>query len=167
MLMKHYNYNIVKHKLNPFCCRGCRSTYGNFHRSKESYKNNATHLKGYTRLDEYSPFKAFINLCAARKISRGKEVNIDTKYLKEIWNLQNGKCSYTGIQMILPLTTKEYHHIHSLEKASLDRIDSSQGYIRGNVEFVCMFINLAKNSYSKSEMINLISKIKNGQRGEI
>lgn len=43
-------------------------------------------------------------------------------------------------------------------KASLDRIDSSKGYIEGNVEFVCSAINLAKNNFSKEAMVSFLQE---------
>ena len=36
--------------------------------------------------------------------------------------------------------------------ASIDRIDSSKGYTKGNVQWVCVFANLAKNTF-KDELI--------------
>lgn len=42
----------------------------------------------------------------------------------------------------------------------MDRIDSSKGYTKDNVEFVCRFINLGKNGYSKKEVQNLMALIK-------
>ena len=84
---------------------------------------------------------------------------IDVEYLKEMWNKQRGICPYTGIKMILPSTTQEYSLLHSPKKASLDRIDSTKGYSKGNVEFVCCTINLAKNSFTRNEMKEFFSEI--------
>lgn len=47
----------------------------------------------------------------------------------------------------------------SLKRASLDRIDSSKGYIKGNVEFVCYAINLAKNSFTRDEMKEFLKEV--------
>lgn len=58
--------------------------------------------------------------------------------------------------MVLPNTFKEYKQLHSLTRASLDRIDSTKGYVKGNVEFVCLAINYAKNNFKKEEMMSLI-----------
>ncbi len=82
---------------------------------------------------------------------------LDVKYLKELWESQNGICPYTGIKMLLPETTSQM--FRSPKKASLDRIDSSKEYTRGNVEFVCQAINLAKNSFTREEMKEFISEI--------
>jgi hypothetical protein len=58
---------------------------------------------------------------------------------------------------------KEYRKLHSLTRASLDRIDSSKGYIKGNVEFVCLAINFAKNDFKKEEMKSFIKEIISSQ----
>jgi len=55
--------------------------------------------------------------------------------------------------------TKDAKVLHPLLQASLDRIDSSIGYIEGNVEFVCLFINLSKNSFSRQEFTTTINKV--------
>lgn len=38
-------------------------------------------------------------------------------------------------------------------------IDSSKGYIKNNVEFVCFGINLEKCNFTKEETISLIKEI--------
>jgi hypothetical protein len=86
----------------------------------------------------------------------GFENNITLKYLKELWDSQNGICPYTKVKMLLPESTTE--SIKDLSAASLDRIDSSIGYIRNNVEFVCRFINLGKNGHTKKETIEFLKK---------
>ena len=47
-----------------------------------------------------------------------------------------------------------------VKTASLDRIDSSKDYLVGNVEIVCMAVNLAKNNFNKKDMIDFIKEIK-------
>jgi len=46
-----------------------------------------------------------------------------------------------------------------LTSASLDRIDSSKGYIQGNVQFVAYGINLAKNNFSDADVISFLDSI--------
>lgn len=113
--------------------------------------------------DEFSPFRIFHkNLKGSCKV---KELpnDFDVVFLKELWESQKGICPYTNQAMILPKTSSPKSRVHSLLAASLDRIDSSKGYIKGNVEFVCRFVNLGKNGYSKQEVLELLNKIKFGQ----
>jgi hypothetical protein len=60
-------------------------------------------------------------------------------------------CYYTQI----PLTV-EPNHNHTL---SLDRVDSSKGYIKDNVVFCCSFINLMKGKLSYEQFINACRNI--------
>lgn len=78
---------------------------------------------------------------------RCKEFNITSDYLQELWDKQQGICPYTGLNLVIPT----YQNVNSIDitiKASLDRIDSSKGYIIGNVQFVSYPINLMKTTMS-------------------
>ena len=69
-----------------------------------------------------------------------------------LWNLyiqQNKKCAITGDE--LPI----------LSKASLDRIDSSKGYIEGNVQWVTKQANLSKHIMSMKELYEFCKKVLN------
>lgn len=154
--------------LDHFCSRSCVATYRNKKMTSDFWKNqyeNNKNFKGLegNRQDIFSSFKTFIN--SGRASIKSKGCSLTLEYLKNQWDKQNGICPYTNIKMILPRNTLEYTKTKSLIKASLDRIDSSKGYIEGNVEFVCSAINLGKNNFSKKEMIEFISNIKNGGRG--
>jgi hypothetical protein len=157
---------------NHFCSRSCVAKYRNKSRSSDFWKLQYAkypNFKGYekNRQDEYSPFKTFIS--KGRASIKAKGCSITLKYLKDQWESQNGICPYSKIKMILPKNANEYNKTKSLIKASLDRIDSSKGYIEGNVEFVCCGINLAKNDFSKEAMVEFISTIalNGGREGQI
>lgn len=151
-----------------FCSRSCSATYRNSSMTKEywqeQYRKHPV-LKPFTgnRKNCLSPFKCFLNNGRASIKKYKDTMDITPEYLKELWENQRGICPYTGIRMILPESSSKYHAIKSLKKASLDRIDSSIGYNRGNVEFVCYAVNLGKNNHTKHEMIEFIKEIKNSQ----
>lgn len=165
MLHKHYKYNTIKKGQNPFCSKRCIALYSNKHKTKKSFENCYQHLNPGNKRDKFSPFRVYIKQCKIRNKEHHVDLDLDVEYLKQLWENQNGTCPYTNIKMILPPTTNAYYTYKSLLKASLDRIDSSKGYIKGNVEFVCMFINYGKNSYDRNEVVDIIKKIKNGQDG--
>ena len=152
-----------------FCSRSCSGSFRNAMMTKEYWmkqyekQKKTFDIKSVAGLgrkrNEYSPFRIFINKCKCRKKDFGIEFNITLEYLKKLWEYQNGTCSYTGIKMILPETTNLYNNIHSLKKASIDRIDSSKGYIEGNVEFVCLAVNYAKCNFTKEETISFFKEI--------
>jgi hypothetical protein len=107
---------------------------------------------------EKAPFDFMATNAKRNAKGRNFEFNISSSYLEKVWLDQKGKCSYTGVDLILPT----YKHFSSPRKASLDRIDSSKGYIEGNVEFVCIFVNLGKNGFKKEDILSILHQFKNG-----
>lgn len=106
--------------------------------------------------DELSPFKPFVNRAKRRQIESTKNytVNITPQYLKDLWEKQDGKCYISGIALTLKLN-------HTPYQASLDRIDNSMGYIEGNVRFVALIYNYAKNTFSDQEVIDFCKTVAN------
>jgi hypothetical protein len=161
--LKEHNRKQKNGNIRNFCSISCAVSMRNnsmtkkywmekYEKQKKSFDiKNVSNNRG----DIYSPFKPFLNSGRASIMDHKEGMNIDLPFLKEIWEKQNGICPYTGLKMELPKNTKN-HSKKSLKKASLDRIDSSKGYIKGNVEFVCMAINLAKNNHTKEDMISFI-----------
>ncbi len=75
---------------------------------------------------------------------------------------QQGICSYTGWKMVLSETSSQYNreaNARNPKRASLDRIDSTKGYIKDNVQFVCHMANVARNEYSHEQMIEFCRAI--------
>lgn len=136
----------AKHYCSFKCCGKAH------HQHLIEYQDYAK-LDPSNRRDEYTGLRCFI--VRARK--RGHECNITKEYLKHIWEEQKYKCAYTGINLILP----NYHSVNDpLRTASLDRIDSSKGYIEGNVQFVSIAINMMKHSMSDEQTKTLIGLIR-------
>jgi 5-methylcytosine-specific restriction endonuclease McrA len=87
---------------------------------------------------------------------REKEVNITLDDLLEIWETQKGICPYTGLSLIHPKDSKNYSMLY---KASLDRIDSSQGYTLTNVVTSCKICNRAKSDMPQKEFYDWIKRL--------
>lgn len=146
----------VKLKRDEFCSGTCSTTKRNKNLPTEGW-NKCYKIKRHAgnRRDEYSPFRKFLQ--SSRASLREHRCELNVIYLKQLWDNQGGICPYTGIKMLLPETSA--HAMRSPKKASLDRIDSSKDYIKGNVEFVCCAINLAKNSFTRDQMKEFIAEI--------
>lgn len=71
---------------------------------------------------------------------RGLEFNVTEKFLWQLFVKQNKKCALSGQDIIF--TQKSLS-----TTASLDRIDSSKGYIEGNVQWVHKVVNRIKQHY--------------------
>ena len=147
-----YKRNVKLGRKN-FCCRSCAATYSNQHRSKDSFSSNIAKYAGNQK-DEYTPFR-YTMRCVRR---RDKEIDIDLEYLKHVWEEQKGICPYTGLSLVLP-TDSNIKTIHPTIRASLDRIDSSKGYVRGNVQFISTSINYLKSDMSDLETKRFLKQI--------
>lgn len=76
---------------------------------------------------------------------------------EEAWNLflkQNRKCALSGIELSFPTKWKDKSYT-----ASLDRIDSSIGYILDNVQWIHKDINMMKRTYNQNYFIEVCKKI--------
>lgn len=151
--LSEYNRNKKLGRKN-FCSRSCAIRYANknkLHRFTDKCREHLLSICGNQR-DEYTGFRYALR--SIRK--RFKEVDIDLEYLKQLWELQKGICPYTGIKLKLPTYGK---HNFYFDCASLDRIDSSKGYVKGNVQFVSLPINLMKSTKSDIEIKQFLKQI--------
>ena len=147
-------------KLNRsnFCSRACvgKHNLSNFGDKKSTYDIS---LHSGNRNDLYTKFKYHY-----RNIKkRNQEIDVVIDDLRFQWELQNGICPFTGINLEISSYNKiEKNPIYS---ASLDRIDSSKGYVKGNIRWVSRAMNWMKNNMS-DEMVNeLINHIIENKKG--
>jgi hypothetical protein len=80
--------------------------------------------------------------------------NISIRYAWNLFLKQNRKCALTDMELKFPLRDNDYSRT-----ASLDRIDSSKGYVKGNVQWVHRDINYMKQNYSQDYFIELCEKV--------
>lgn len=78
---------------------------------------------------------------------RGYEFNMSIEDLWQLFQNQKQTCAITG------------DHIEHLNDASLDRIDSTKGYIKGNVQWVTKQANLSKHIMSMNELYEFCKKV--------
>ena len=117
------------------------------------------------KTDEYSPFLNHMNGVFKRmkKWNMQDELDFDKVFLKELWERQEGRCAITGIRMVLEKdASSKRAREKKPNKASLDRIDSSKPYTKGNVQFICMCVNYMKNTFQNDEIVEFIESIKTG-----
>lgn len=85
---------------------------------------------------------------------RGLEFAITLEDLEAQWRKQGGRCSYTGIELTAGAAADT-----TLYTASIDRVDSSIGYVVGNFEFVHKVVNFAKGCMSRVDFLGLCARI--------
>lgn len=90
---------------------------------------------------------------------RNLNVDIDAKYAWELFLKQNRQCALTGEKLVF--SNRCWTHDAT---ASLDRIDSSKGYIEGNVQWVHKVVNFMKQQFDQKEFIGWCGKIVNHHR---
>ena len=87
---------------------------------------------------------------------RGLLVSINIEDAWKIFESQGRKCAISGLSISFDVKT------HTAKTtASLDRIDSARGYVKGNVQWVHKDINLMKRSLSESRFIGLCHAVIN------
>lgn len=141
-----------------FCSRTCvgKNNFKNFGEKKNEY--NISQHSG-NRKDEFTKFKYHY-----RNINkRNKEVNVSIEDLKQVWESQNGICPYLGIK----LQINSYGKIKKdpITSASLDRIDSSKGYINGNIQWISRAINHLKGDMPENELLKIFDLIFEKRKG--
>ncbi len=123
-------------------------------RGQTKYYCSTSCASRHSRTDSLSPFRPILSAAKRTAKVNQHEYDLDLEYLKQLWDTQQGVCPYTKIEMI-----QQTHGHHTLKTASLDRIESSKGYIKGNVEFVCLFVNFGKNKFLKEDVIQFFSTV--------
>lgn len=143
------NRNIKQGRVS-YCSRSCAGKASCSHLSK--YRNS-DQLIPDNRGDEYTPFRSHL-----RRVKRRQgETNLNLIYLKELWEKQKGVCIYSKVELTYPKYNSTNDPIFT---ASLDRIDSSKGYDKGNVQYVSIAMNHMKNSMTHEQTLKLIALIK-------
>ncbi|MDO8610966.1 MAG: hypothetical protein Q7R95_10580 [bacterium] len=79
--------------------------------------------------------------------------DLTREFLLEIYNKQNGKCFYSGIEM--ELDHKKLKMNDNPYLLSIDRIDSDKGYTQDNIVLCCLFCNTMKSTFSVKEFFRL------------
>jgi hypothetical protein len=96
---------------------------------------------------------------SARNRAKAKDIEFTITYqnVKDLWDTQNGKCYYSGTDMILIRgNDKDGSSGYS---ASLDRIDSNIGYTPDNTVLCMSAINIMKHTLSIDKFKHLITSL--------
>jgi len=85
---------------------------------------------------------------------RPKELSLTMEQAWELFLKQDRKCALSGTKLQFPKRSKDKSWT-----ASLDRIDSSKGYILGNVQWVHKDINIMKNKFNNDYFIHICKSV--------
>jgi len=87
---------------------------------------------------------------------RSLKFSITMKYAWSVFEKQNKKCAISGREIVM---APDHARHRDKQTASLDRIDSSKGYIKGNIQWVHKNVNIAKQSLSSDEFVKLCREV--------
>lgn len=120
----------------------------------KQYLNKKGTLKGkLTNLVTQSKYRA-------SKAGMGHEMNV--AILTEMYHNQLGKCALSGLDMTIVGTRGSDEYWRSI---SIDRIDSSKGYVLGNVQLVCTGVNYMKKDMSDELFKHFCKTVTENNRG--
>jgi hypothetical protein len=149
-----------------FCSRSCSGKASKVFDDWRDSKENLIHLKSISnnRKDEYSDFREYYRRAQKRIKRNGTRhpFDLDLPYLKKVFDEQGGRCKYTNVQLEHPTWTgssKRYNFM-----GSLDRIDNSKGYIKGNIQFVSVSVNWLKNQMDDEHLTEFFQIVSGGDR---
>jgi hypothetical protein len=150
----YYTTKHINRSYAPVKSCGCLRIENNLKTGKDS-----PYFKGYEGISQHWYNTHVLRSCKGYDGKNNKrqpvDINIDIKYLWELFQEQNGKCKLTGLDIILPKTGKD------ICTASVDRIDSSKGYVKGNIQWVHQHINRMKNTFEQQHFIDMCKLVAN------
>jgi hypothetical protein len=145
-------YHLMKGHIDR--CRSCQMT-GKLRGSKHNKWTGCGEISGNWWYNHV--VRSALADKSVAKNRKPKELSITVEYAWNLFLQQERKCALTGIEIQFP--TNCYNDRKSDYTASLDRIDSSKGYIEGNVQWVHKHINMMKGKYEVEYFVEMCSKV--------
>ncbi len=110
-----------------------------------------------------SSFKKVVKKCFSNLIGRNRDVEITKEDIIDLYIKQRGRCALSNVKMTY-ISTPDFKkvkrinmsHFHNL---SVDRIDSSKGYVLNNIQLVIMKVNYSKLDLDQNDYISLCKEI--------
>lgn len=145
-------------------CGGCGKPLIR-HRTTIKSKNSYCSLICRRNSDVAGYINYYYTATEKRSRQTGKAFDLDREYLSDLFfNIQKSKCAVLGVPIRLGRVDDNFG---IYELASIDRINNSIGYVKGNIRFVCLGINYMRNRRSDDEMHILLDMIKNNYTGRV
>lgn len=111
------------------------------------------------RVSKGSKKIGFLNYSVIRRakegaIARNIEWNVSDEYLANLLEKQKLKCALSGVDLCVSNYSIGSKRGRAETTISLDRIDSTKGYIEGNVQWVHKSVNIMKSTLTQEQFIN-------------
>lgn len=125
-------------------------------RARRAQYNPAARERYYKPVVLEARLKAIVDAQRTRlnKLARSGRIlehTITHNDLLELWHKQDGKCALSGAEL-----TARVGHTNTV---SVDRIDSTIGYVKDNVQLVTVQVNVAKNKWTDAEFVAMCQAV--------
>lgn len=158
MLIEYIGLNAHRHHIWKYQCLDCFSIHdqGTFsHIKRHKFCRNC-------RIGERNPkytgtgqvYGTYLYSIKKGAELRGLVYDLTSDYLWDLWNEQKGLCFYSGKELVLSSKWKD-----GTQTASIDRIDNTVGYIKGNVAWVHKDINRMKSDFTPDYFIEMCKMV--------
>lgn len=137
----------------------------------EKFQDSECKQCNYQKVKDYreTDLGAAANICRFTKNrakKKGWEYDLDREWVLDQLNAIGWKCQVTGT----PFERIGKNFFDSWTSVSIDRIDSSKGYTKDNVQFVTAWVNKAKSNLPMDQFIAFCEAVvakKGGQNGRV
>jgi hypothetical protein len=117
----------------------------------------------YFKFEEIKNKLKFLNQNIARAANRGENsqfINVGLDYLFETGEKQKWKCSLTGAPLeFVRGGTNWLGKWCNPNSCTIDRIDSSKGYVQGNIQLITWKANCLKQHLDNDEFIEFCKEV--------
>jgi hypothetical protein len=133
-------------KYNSWCKECISKKQSSYH--KKTWGEDKLKYTAFRRTKSVRSYLQYLRSKAVQRRKNEEVISLDA--LELLWATQEGKCALTGWPMTMELANGVVP-----TNCSIDRIDSNQGYVVGNVQLVCRSANVAKHDLPLEEFIKL------------
>lgn len=111
---------------------------------------NAAHQRTHRRT-KGGTISNKLQMCKKTAKAKGLDYDLTNAFLTALWDKQEGRCALSGVEL---------GYIGSgWSSASVDRIDSTKGYVEDNVQWTCWRVNEAKSNMANEDFIAMCHAI--------
>lgn len=146
-------YNMPPDRYPSKVCKGCGVVFIPRMRT-QLFHNKAcgTHYRNTHRYGKNYEVKRvggnLTNFMKALLVHKHRGDFLTLEYMLGLYDAQKGRCAISGREMTL---IRGQGRVET--NMSIDRINSKQGYVPGNVQLVCAFCNKLKGAMSMEELV--------------
>jgi len=132
---------------------GCAGIQG---KRKRGYK-----LSQFPYRNGFENYKGLVPLWYCSRVKNGAKkrkiyFDITPSEMSDLFIRQNKRCVFTDLELKFGITS----HDTEITTASLERIDSSLGYVKDNIQWVHKKVNWLKGTRTNIEVVDFCRKIK-------